>query len=54
MTFEEFKIELDAKMAAMTNEELMEKLRKAGFRLEGDECYEEACKWLDEEEELKL
>lgn len=37
MTFEEFKEELDAKMASMSDEELMTELRKVGCKFIGDE-----------------
>jgi len=37
MTFEEFKTEFDAKMASMSDEELMDSLRKVGCKFIGDE-----------------
>ncbi len=41
MTFEEFKVEFDAKIASMTDEELMDSLRKVGCKFIGDEDLEE-------------
>ncbi len=37
MTFEQFKQEFDAKMASMTDEELIASLRKVGCKFIGDE-----------------